>query len=56
MSASERLKAKKKGNIAKQVNKVRNISPSYHIKGCYVIGTGRRAGSERDTEHANWLC
>ena len=43
MSASERLKAKKKGNVGKQVNKVRDVSVMMS-QCCHVINTGRRTG------------
>ena len=42
MSASERLKAKKKGNIGKQVNKVRGVSVIVSVTIC--VSTGRRTG------------
>lgn len=46
MSASERLKAKKKGNLGKPVNKVREF---HFIQLLLCDDTGRRASQEGDT-------
>ena len=40
MSASERLKAKKRGNVGKQVDKVRVASAAINV--VYLKPTGRR--------------
>ena len=56
MSASERLKAKKKGTIGKEVNKVEDSLLITKSIGCYVVTIGRGAGQEGDTEHVDWLC
>lgn len=44
MSASERLKAKKKGTIGKEVNKVEDSLHITKAMGCYVVAIGRGAG------------
>ena len=44
MSASERLKAKKKGTIGKEVNKVEDSLLITKAIGCYVVAIGRGAG------------
>ena len=40
MSASERLKARKKGNISKQVNKVRGASAAISFVNIKLTGRG----------------